>query len=62
VNLAARMTGAARPGSVLVAESTRDAIGDDDRFTWSFAGAKRLKGIKSDVKAFRVRQQGAEER
>ncbi|ANI41330.1 adenylate/guanylate cyclase domain-containing protein [Mycolicibacterium vaccae] len=62
VNLAARMTGAARPGSVLVAESTRDAIGDDDRFTWSFAGAKRLKGIKSDVKAFRVRRQGAEER
>lgn len=61
VNLAARMTGAARPGSVLVAESTRDTIGEDARFTWSFAGAKRLKGIKSDVKAFRVRRQGAEE-
>ncbi|WNG86209.1 adenylate/guanylate cyclase domain-containing protein [Mycobacterium sp. ITM-2016-00317] len=59
VNLAARMTGAARPGSVLVAESTRDAIGEDDRFTWSFAGAKRLKGIKSDVKAFRIRRADA---
>lgn len=56
VNLAARVTGAARPGSVLVAETTREAIGDDDRFTWSFAGAKHLKGIKPDVKAFRARR------
>ena len=51
VNLASRVTGAARPGSVLVSESAREAIGDDDRFTWSFAGARRLKGIKSDVRA-----------
>ncbi|MEH3138643.1 MAG: adenylate/guanylate cyclase domain-containing protein [Mycobacterium kyogaense] len=56
VNLAARVTGAARPGSVLVAESAREAIGDDDTFTWSFAGARRLKGIKSDVKLFRARR------
>ncbi|KWX66640.1 adenylate/guanylate cyclase domain-containing protein [Mycobacterium sp. NAZ190054] len=56
VNLAARVTGAARPGSVLVAESARDAIGDDDRFAWSFAGAKHLKGIKPDVKTFRARR------
>ncbi|MEW5808510.1 MAG: adenylate/guanylate cyclase domain-containing protein [Actinomycetota bacterium] len=56
VNLAARVTGAARPGSVLVAESAREAIGDDDRFTWSFAGARHLKGIKSDVKLFRARR------
>ncbi len=44
VNLASRVTGAARPGSILVSESTREAIGDDDRFTWSFAGARHLKG------------------
>lgn len=56
VNLAARVTSAARPGSVLVAEATHEAIGDDDRFTWSFAGAKHLKGIKPDVKAFRARR------
>ncbi len=56
VNLAARVTGAARPGTVLVAESAREAIGDDDRFTWSFAGAKHLKGIKPDVKTFRARR------
>lgn len=56
VNLAARVTGAARPGTVLVAESSREAIGEDDRFTWSFAGAKHLKGIKPDVKTFRARR------
>ena len=55
VNLASRVTGAARPGSVLVSETTREAIGDDDRFTWSFAGARHLKGISSDVKLFRAR-------
>jgi adenylate cyclase len=56
VNLASRVTGAARPGSILVSESTRDAVGDDERFTWSFAGARHLKGIKSDVKLFRARR------
>lgn len=58
VNLASRVTGAARPGSVLTSESAREAIGDDDRFTWSFAGARRLKGIKSEVKLFRARRAG----
>jgi adenylate cyclase len=60
VNLASRVTGAARPGSILVSESTREAIADDDRFTWSFAGARHLKGIKSDVKLFRARRATAE--
>lgn len=58
VNLASRVTGAARPGSILVAESTREAVGETDDFTRSFAGARRLKGIKSDVKLFRVRRTG----
>jgi adenylate cyclase len=61
VNLASRVTGAARPGSVLTSESARDAIGDDDRFTWSFAGARRLKGIKSEVKLFRARRACADD-
>lgn len=56
VNLASRVTGAARPGSILVSESTREAIGDDDRFRWSFAGARHLKGIRSEVKLFRARR------
>ena len=56
VNLASRVTSAARPGSVLVSESAREALGDDDRFTWSFAGARHLKGISSDTKLFRARR------
>jgi adenylate cyclase len=54
VNLASRVTGVARPGSVLVSEATRESIGEVERFTWSFAGARHLKGIKDDVKLFRV--------
>ncbi|HET7742145.1 MAG TPA: adenylate/guanylate cyclase domain-containing protein [Mycobacterium sp.] len=59
VNLAARVTTASRPGAILVAESTRDAVDgldSDERFVWSFAGARHLKGIKDDVKLFRVRR------
>lgn len=55
VNLASRITAVARPGSVLVAEPARLAIGDDDGLTWSFAGARHLKGISDDVKLFRAR-------
>lgn len=60
VNLASRVTGVARPGSVLVAEAAREAIGDDDRFRWSVAGARHLKGIAGSVKLFRTRRAGAE--
>ncbi|MDT7732510.1 MAG: adenylate cyclase, partial [Mycobacterium sp.] len=60
VNLASRVTGAARPGSILVSESTRDAIGDDERFAWSFTGARHLKNIKSDVGLFRARRADAQ--
>jgi adenylate cyclase len=56
VNLASRVTGTARPGTILVSEATREAIGDDERFEWSFAGARRLKGISDDVKLFRARR------
>lgn len=55
VNTASRVTGAARPGSVLVAESARAVIGDDG-FAWSFAGARKLKGIKGETKLFRARR------
>ena len=53
------MTAVARPGSVLVAESAREEIGDDG-VTWSFAGARQLKGIIGEVKVFRARTAGAE--
>jgi len=58
VNLASRVTGASRPGAVLVSESTREAIGEADQFDWSFAGARRLKNIKDEVKLFRARRAG----
>ncbi|HKA66581.1 MAG TPA: adenylate cyclase regulatory domain-containing protein [Solirubrobacterales bacterium] len=53
VNLASRITGVARPGSVLVDAATREAAGE--RFSYSYAGERRLKGIDSRVKLFRAR-------
>jgi adenylate cyclase len=55
VNLASRITGVARPGSVLLDEVTREAAGEDG-FAYSFAGERRLKGIDSRIKLFRVRR------
>jgi adenylate cyclase len=56
VNLASRVTAVARPGTVLAAESARDELGDDAGFSWSFAGAQHLKGIKGEVRLFRARR------
>lgn len=56
VNQASRVTGVARPGAVLLAESAREAVGDAPGFDWSFAGARRLKGIRDEVKLFRARR------
>ncbi|MCV7381617.1 adenylate/guanylate cyclase domain-containing protein [Mycobacterium alsense] len=59
VNVASRVTAVARPGTVLAADSVwevLDADGDDGDFQGSFAGARRLKGIKGEVKLFRIRR------
>jgi adenylate cyclase len=57
VNVASRVTGVARPGTVLVADSVWDALNESSAgFQGSFAGARRLKGIKNEVKLFRVRR------
>jgi adenylate cyclase len=56
VNVASRVTGVARPGTVLVADSVWDALGDTGGFLGSFAGPRRLKGIKNEVKLFRIRR------
>ncbi|MEB3981175.1 adenylate/guanylate cyclase domain-containing protein [Mycobacterium sp. 663a-19] len=58
VNIASRVTGVARPGTVLVADSVWEALGDAGDFEGSFAGARRLKGIKNEVKLFRIRRGG----
>src|SRR6201993_233618 len=56
VNVASRVTGVARPGAVLVAESTHEQIGENDRFVWSFAGARHLKGVRGETRLYRVRR------
>jgi adenylate cyclase len=56
VNIASRVTAAARPGAVLAAESVREELGDAAGFSWSYAGARHLKGIKGEVKLFRARR------
>jgi adenylate cyclase len=58
VNLASRITSIARPGSVLAERQVRESIEKDYR--WSFAGERRLKGIRDPVSLFRVRQAGAQ--
>jgi adenylate cyclase len=59
VNLASRVTGIARPSSVLVTEEVHAAAPDDYR--WSLAGEHRLKGIDGRVKLFRARHLQADE-
>ena len=54
VNLASRVTGVARPGSVLCTEDVRDAARDG--FAWSSAGRFRLKGVEGRQPLYRARR------
>jgi len=56
VNVASRVTGVARPSTVLVADSVQEAVSGGGGFQWTFAGPRHLKGIKGIVKLFRVRR------
>ena len=53
VNLASRISGFARPSSVVAEEDVREA--SEGHYQWSFAGRRRLKGISGDVRLYRVR-------
>ncbi|MGV1050065.1 MAG: adenylate cyclase regulatory domain-containing protein [Solirubrobacterales bacterium] len=53
VNLASRITGVARPGSVVVDVAVKEAAGEG--FAYTFIGERRLKGIDSRVRLFRAR-------
>jgi adenylate cyclase len=55
VNLASRITGVARPGSVLVDTAAREAAGEG--FAYSFAGERRLKGIDGRTSLYRARHE-----
>jgi adenylate cyclase len=54
VNLASRITTIARPSSVLTTREVRDAVGQE-RYRWSFAGERKLKGVRGDTRLYRVR-------
>jgi len=53
VNLASRVTGVARPGSVLCTREVRDAA--SDQFSWSQAGRHKLKGVVGPTPLYRAR-------
>jgi adenylate cyclase len=55
VNVASRLTTRARPDSVLATEAVRDA--SSNGYVWSAAGPKRLKGLSSPLKTYRVRRE-----
>ncbi len=57
VNLASRITGVARPGSVLCAPEVRAHA--EHAFSWSYAGRFRLKGLSEAVPLHRARPQHA---
>ena len=54
VNLASRITSIARPGSVLVEREVRESA--KDAYGWSYAGERRLRGIREPVPLFRARR------
>jgi adenylate cyclase len=54
VNLASRITSIARPGSVLAEREVRESARDS--YGWSYAGERRLRGIREPVPLFRARR------
>jgi adenylate cyclase len=54
VNLASRITSIARPGSVLAERELRESV--EDGYRWSYAGERRLRGIREPVALFRARR------
>ncbi len=53
VNLASRVTGVARPDSVLATQAVRDQA--PERFDWSYAGRFRFKGLADQEPLYRAR-------
>jgi adenylate cyclase len=59
VNLASRVTGVARPGSVLCTKEIRDASAED--YNWSSTGKHKLKGLSGPIPLYRARPLEVEE-
>ena len=58
VNLASRVTGAARPGTVLCTQEVRDAS-PPGRYDFSAAGRHRFKGVSGSIPLFRAQRPAA---
>jgi adenylate cyclase len=58
VNLASRITQVARPGSLLAEREVRESA--PDRYRWSYAGERRLRGVREPVPLFRARRLDSE--
>src|SRR5262249_30627289 len=56
VNLASRITGFARPDTVVGSDELKQALEGDDRFKFSFAGKHRFKGIRGELPVHRIRR------
>ena len=54
VNLASRITQIARPGSLLAEREVRESV--PDTYRWSYAGERRLRGVRDPVPLFRARR------
>jgi adenylate cyclase len=54
VNLASRITSVARPGSLLAEREVRESTRESYR--WSYAGERRLHGVREPVPLFRARR------
>lgn len=54
VNLASRITQIARPGSLLAEREVRES--SRDAYRWSYAGEKRLRGVREPVTLYRARR------
>ncbi len=54
VNLASRITSIARPGSVLAERDVHNSA--PESYRWSFAGERRLRGVREPVGLFRARR------
>jgi adenylate cyclase len=54
VNLASRITQIARPGSLLAEREVHESA--PDSFRWSYAGVRRVRGLREPVPLFRARR------
>ena len=55
MNLASRITGIARPGSVVVSEPLKDSV-PEDGFRFSFIGNRKIKGVPGSTALYRARK------